>query len=171
MFSKGQKVVYGQTGVCEITDICDKELTPFNVKTYYVLKPIYQQNSTIYCPIDNDKVHMRNIMTKEQAEKLIELIPTVKTKDFSGDAQKEVAEEYRKAVNCDDCSELIVLTMSIYAKKQAAKEMNKKIGTVDERYMQRAEELLFGELAASLEIDANEVQEYIKNRLKAKKLI
>ena len=39
---------------------------------------------------------------------------------------------------------------------------------IDERYMKRAEELLFGEFAAALGIAPSEVQDYIENRIGGK---
>ena len=55
--------------------------------------------------------------------------------------------------------------MSIYAKKQEVEGQRHKIGTVDERFMKRAEELLFGELAAALGIPREEVPRFIEARL------
>ena len=46
-----------------------------------------------------------------------------------------------------------------------AKANKKKLGFSEERYMQLAEELLFGELATALEIPYDEVMEYIEKRL------
>ena len=41
----------------------------------------------------------------------------------------------------------------------------KKFGAMDERYMKRAEDMLFGEFAVALGIDKNEVQAYISKRI------
>ena len=57
--------------------------------------------------------------------------------------------------------------MSIYAKKQEAARSQRKFGATDEQYLKRAEELLFGELAAALDISRDDVQPYIAARLKA----
>lgn len=53
MFSKGEKIVYGSTGVCVIEDICEKELIRNQKKLYYILKPLFQQNNTIYAPYND----------------------------------------------------------------------------------------------------------------------
>ena len=55
------------------------------------------------------------------------------------------------------CNELLELAVKIYSKKQAVKKAKKKLGFIDEKYLRRAEELLFGELAATLEILPEEV--------------
>jgi CarD family transcriptional regulator len=46
------------------------------------------------------------------------------------------------------CNELLELAIKIYSKKQAVK----KLGFIDEKHLKRTEELLFGELAAALDI-------------------
>ena len=49
--------------------------------------------------------------------------------------------------------------------KRELEGQRQKFGTVDERFMKRAEELLFGELAAALGIPREEVPRYIEARL------
>ena len=55
------------------------------------------------------------------------------------------------------CNELLELAVKIYSKKQAVKKAKKKLGFIDEKYLKRAEELLFGELATALDILPTEV--------------
>ena len=61
--------------------------------------------------------------------------------------------------------DLIDLTMSIYAKKENMHRQKRRFGTVDERFLKQAEDLLFGELAAALEIPRSEVRGYITARV------
>ena len=57
------------------------------------------------------------------------------------------------------------MTKSIYAKKKDAESRQKKIGMTDEKFLRRAEDLLYGELAVALEIGRDEVRSYISDRL------
>lgn len=165
MFLKGEKVVYGQTGVCIIEEICEKELIKNQKRLYYVLKPINQENNTIYAPVESEKVVIRAVITKEEAEELISKIPEiVKSKNELSDSK----EEYRNCLSTHRCSDLVKLTSQIYNKRKAALENRKKLGLVDEKYMHLAESLLFGELACALEIPVEEVKNYIANKLKNK---
>ena len=162
MFKIGEKIVYGQTGVCVVDDICEKEILRKQKKTYYVLKPVFQQNNVIYAPVDSDKVFMRRIITREQADKLILQIPEIK-KNLKSEAA--TPEDYRSWLESHECGDLIELTAKIYAKKEMAKENKKKLGFLDEKYMKLAEDLLFGELSVALEIPFDEVPQYIKQSL------
>ena len=75
---------------------------------------------------------------------------------------------YQQRLGTFHCEDLVELTMSIYAKKQDAARQQKKFGATDERYLKRAEELLFGELAVALEIPREQVQEFISQRIRKK---
>ena len=153
MFNKGDKVFYGQTGVCIVEDISEKALTKNIKRLYYTLKPLYQQNNVIYAPVDSDKVFIRAIISKAEAQKLVETVPELCKKVL--DEQGE--EDYKKMFESHSCNELLELAVKIYSKKQAVKKAKKKLGFIDEKYLKRAEELLFGELATALDILTTEV--------------
>ena len=167
MFVKGDIIVYGLTGVCRVDDV--KPLSGVKAaekgKLYYVLTPLYQ-NGTIYAPVDSEKVYIRKIMTREQAQELIALIPGIDGEAYNNANLQLLNEHYRELISSHDGEALIELTKSIYAKKKAAQEQKRKIGQVDEEYMKRAEELLFGELAAALGIEKDDVPAYIEKSLK-----
>lgn len=162
MFKVGDKIVYGKTGVCEVIDITEMTLPGGTKKElYYNLRPLYITGSTIFAPAENSKISMRAIISKEEALKLINMIPCIKAEPFSSKAKREISEYYENAIGSLDCKELVELTMSIYAKKQIAAQNKKNIGALDEKFMKKAEEMLFGELAVVLEIEKEEVPSYI----------
>lgn len=163
MFEKGQKIVYGQTGVCLVEDITEKELIRNQKKQYYVLKPLFQQNNIIYAPVDSDKVFMRPVISAAEAEELIKRIPEIKSRIKCGEL---LPENYREVLQTHENSSLIELAGAIYEKKKAALANKKKLGFSDEKYMKLAESLLFGELSVALDIPFERVQGYIEEKLK-----
>ena len=74
--------------------------------------------------------------------------------------------DYQEYIDSHSCEELLELAVMIYSKKQAAKRMKKKTGFIDEKYLKRAEELLFGELAAALNITPAKVPEILFAEIK-----
>lgn len=153
MFNKGDKVFYGQTGVCIVEDISEKALTKNVKRLYYTLRPLYQQNNIIYAPALSDKVFIRAIISKNDAQKLIESVPELYKRTLDGCSE----EDYKSALESHSCEQLLELAIKIYSKKQEVKRAKKKLGFIDEKYLKRAEELLFGELAATLDILPEEV--------------
>ena len=165
MYQVGELIVYGSTGVCEVVG---HEKMKFagagTVQVYYVLRPL-DQDGTIYTPAENPKVFMRPVISRTEAERLIDTIPTLDAEAYHDRSIQLLAAHYEEALQTHDCADLIELTMSIYAKKQYLEERRRRFGSVDERFMKRAEDLLFGELGAALEIPKDEVQGFISTRL------
>lgn len=165
MFKTGELVHYGSTGVCRITEIKNVKLSAKEIKPYYVLQPLYQ-SCVIQTPVDNKKVFMRPIISKEEAESLIDTIPSIEVEEYHSHVMRELTEHYEASIQSHNCEDLLELTMSIYSKRRSLGQQNKKIGVIDERFMKRGEDLLYGELAAALEIPRENVQDYIAQRVK-----
>ena len=167
MFQPGDLVVYGATGVCRVEEIMKPRLTPGERnRLYYLLKPLHQ-DGVIYSPVDSEKVPMRSVMSREDAEALIERIPSIRGKAWKAPTLQALTQRYQSAINSHDSGELVQLTKSIYAKRQQAQSQKRRLGMVDERFMKQAERLLYGELSAALEIPFEEVQAYIAKRVDA----
>lgn len=163
MYKIGERVVYGQTGVCTVTDICEKEFIKNSKKTYYVLKPTGSEKDLIYAPVDGGKVLVRSLMTKNQAEELINSIPVIVSK--APNVDNITKDDYIAKINNHSPKDLVELTAIIYAKKLAVKEQKKKLNVVDEKYMKIGEKLLFGELSEVLGIPVDDVPDYIFNKI------
>jgi CarD family transcriptional regulator len=168
-YQPGDLVVYGSAGVCRVETIMEPDFEAGRhgfdrSRTYYVLIPFYR-TEIIYVPTDNPKVFMRPIITREEAEQLIDSIPEITVKGVYASSLQELRNYYRAATSNYECSDLVELTMSIYAKKKDMQAQKKKIGQVDGDTMKKAEEMLFGELAVALGIDKEKVPEYIAKRV------
>ena len=48
-------------------------------RKYYILEPVFEKGSTIYTPVDNDKIVMRKILDEKAAKLLIGRIPDIET--------------------------------------------------------------------------------------------
>lgn len=165
-FKIGDLIIYGETGVCRVLDIVEKDFLG-EVQNCYKLEPVYQ-SCTIFTPADNESVFMRPILTFDQAEKLVSEIESVEAVTFNAASPRLLSEEYDKIVKLHDCIELVRLTKSIYHKKQKTLQQKRKLSAIDERFLKKAEDLLFGELAASLKIEKASVLAYIESKIAQK---
>ena len=67
VFQKGEYVIHGSNGVCLVTDITHLDMPGSDRKRlYYVLQPLNVRDSRIYSPVDNTKVLMRKILSREE---------------------------------------------------------------------------------------------------------
>ena len=161
MFRAGDMIIYGRMGVCRVEGIEEREGQP-----YYRLMTLYQK-CTIHTPV-NGRIFMRPVLTREEAEALIDSIPSVRARPVECRAVRELTDRYLASMNTCDAAELLVMTMSIYAKKKRAEKDNRKVGAVDERFLRAGEDMLYTELGVSLGIPPKEVPKYIRRRLAGK---
>ena len=159
-------IVYGKTGACKIIDIrTPKDTNASKDQLYYVLQPL-QENCVIYAPV-NTKMFMRPIISAQEAENLIDTIPSIHAEAYYNDSLQGLARHYETVLQDHNCADLIELSMSIYTKKQTAEQQKRKLGLIDERYMKQTEELLYGELSLTLGIPKDNVRGYIASRVES----
>lgn len=165
MFKTGDLVFYGNTGICRVLDITSDVPTQKEESCkYYILAPLYQ-NCTIYVPVGTKKIYMRSIISRDEANQLIDMIPYVRADAYYSRALNELTKHYNTSLQTHNCLELIRLCKSIYQKREDIEQNNRKLGAIDEKFIKRAEDHLFGELAAALSIEKDQVNEYITTRL------
>jgi len=112
MYEIGELVLYGSTGVCRVSEIKTQDFPSTGERRlYYVLKPLYQ-SCVISVPVDSDKVFIRPIISKDEAERLISLIPGRKCEAYHNRATRELAQHYDTMLKSHKCEDLIDLTMS-----------------------------------------------------------
>ena len=91
MFQKGDSVVYGNLGVCKINDLVTRQFEgPDEAHPYYVLKPLYQEG-VLYVPADNPKIALRAVLTADEANQLIDSIPSLHGEAFHSRSAQELA--------------------------------------------------------------------------------
>ena len=165
MYQAGDLILYGGTGVCKVQQVVSKRMRLTEPEQqYYVLEPLYQAG-TIMTPVGNDKVFMRPVISREEALELIDSIPQIEAVPYHNQNLQQLENHYRTQMQSHDCRTLLQLTMSAYRKKEERERARQKFGAVDRRYLERAENLLFGELAVALGITRESVQPFIESRL------
>lgn len=165
MYQIGELILYGGTGVCRVTDIVAKKFSRTEPeKLYYILTPLYQ-TGTITTPVENSKVFTRPVISRDEAISLIDEIPNIHAEAYHNPNLQQLENHYKSELESHDCMDLLRLTMSTYQKKREREKAKLKFGAVDRRYMERAENLLFGELAVALDIERDSVPSFIEDRL------
>ena len=164
MFQKGQYVNYGKHGVCLVEDITHMDIPGVDKnKLYYVLSKVYTKGNKIYTAVDNEKVKMREILSKHEAQQLILEIPNIEKLEVANDKSRN--EKYKNAMTTCDCREWIKVIKSLYSRKQECIANGKKVAVSDERFFREAEDQLYGELAFSMKMDRSQMGDYLTERL------
>ena len=167
MFDVGDYIIYGSNGVCRITNVGPMKIPGVSKdKLYYTMVPCYIRDSEIFTPIDNERVVMRKVMSKSQAEDFIDSIRTIEKLQIIEEKKREL--EYKQAVLSCDPTILVELMKTIYERMEERIAEGKKVTASDSKYCHIAEDSLYGELAISLDMGKDEVKEYVKNRFEEK---
>jgi len=164
MFKVNDLIIYGNNGVCKVTDIGPLEGSD-NDMTYYTLEPVFQTGSRYFSPVDNKNVIMRKIITKKKALELIESIKDIEELWIADERKRE--EDYKAAVNSCDCVELVKIIKTIYLRGEARLAEGKKITSNDEKYFKIAEKNLYSEIACALKMDFEEAKQFVIDKVEA----
>lgn len=164
MYQIGDLIIYGSQGVCKVDKIGIPDIPGIDKdRVYYTLCPIYQGNK-IFTPVDTS-VFMRPVITYTEAQKLICLIPSINENMKNCQNKKALEDHYHESMQTHECSDLVQVIKTIYSKKVIAVGQGKKLGQTDERFMKKAEDLLYSELSVALNIPKENVKKYIENKV------
>ncbi len=166
MFQTGDYMIYGNNGVCKVESVGTIDTIPGipKDKLYYTLKPLYIKGSTIYTAVDNKKVLIRPLISKESALQLIDKIEEIETLWITNEKQRE--EVYKQELATCDCEELIKIIKTVYQRMQVRMSEGKKVTNSDRKYFKIAQDSLYGELAVVLGIEKEEVESFITEKMK-----
>ena len=165
MFSAGDTVSYGTWGICKIKEIT--EMTVGKVKKeYFVLVPVYDENSTLYVPTDNKKLldKMRSVLSSEEINALIDSVAREPMEWIENDIDRK--EYCANVLKNGDRGDLMRLIEMIYLRREALKSTKKHFHISDEKFLREAERLLHDEFSYTLNITKEDVPSYILNRIK-----
>jgi CarD family transcriptional regulator len=164
MYEIGDYIIYSNHGVCRVEDIGSLDISGIDKSVEcYTLQPVFSKSSTLYTPVDNDKVSMRKVISNEEAKELIEQIPDIPVLWVENDKQRE--EAYKQALKDRDCLDWARIIKTLYIRKQERIAQGKKLTFTDEKYLGIAEDCLYGELSIVMDMDKDEIELLINERL------
>lgn len=165
-FDIGEYVSYGINGMCNIEDIRPMQLSQSVEKMmYYILRPESNPKSTIFVPVNNQKLvsKMRELMTKDEINAML-----VRMKDRTLEWEKDVrfrTESFHEILNNGVNQDLILMIRCLHRKCQELVQLGKKLPARDSNTLKTAERLVEEEFAHVLHIKCEEVSDYIRDVL------
>lgn len=163
MFSVGEKIIYGENGVCTVEKIGSLPMDGAGDRMYYHLTPLIG-SGTYFTPVDS-AAYMRPVMTRSEAEAFIATIPGIEPAICSDTRFNHVDAFYKELFKLHSCEALVSVIKGLYSRMADRKTKSSRA----EATMKRAKDILHGELAVALDIDISEVESYIAQSVAAAK--
>lgn len=160
MYKINDYLVYGKD-VCKVHDIEEKK---FNNEDYYLLRPIKNEDLKISAPVSDKAGKIRDLITKEEIEELIQKIPTISIIETE---DKFIENEYKKLASSGTHEDLIKIIKTTYLRNKERLDNNKKIAEKDKNYFELAEEYLYTEFSVVLDKTIDETRDYVINAVTA----
>lgn len=164
MFDIGEYIIYGNNGVCQVKEYMQME-NGDGERTYYVLVPLRMKGSVIYSPVDNKKVPMRKILTKQEADDLLEKAKEYEEMDITECRGQE--QVYKDILQNCSVQDNLRFVKTMYQRKLKREMAGKKITAVDEKYLFLAKDSLLNELAIALGVEVDMVDQLLESKMRA----
>ena len=159
MYQADDYVLY-KKNVCKVREVKKNKM---NGLDYYILVPIDDPSLIIDVPADNRMGYIRDIISKEEAEELINNIPNIKTLENIED--KNIENTYKNLIYNGTREDLIKIIKTSFLRNQDRINNKKKISDKDSNYFNKAEQYLYNELSIALNMTFDETKEYIINKV------
>lgn len=165
MFKVGDLVMYGSIGVCRIIEIGRPSFLDKDDDTlFYFLEPVYKSGMA-YAPVADKSDDIRKVITKKEANRLLSSIEDIEEDNFTTPSIQQLSQHYQSIIDQYSCEALLGLAKSILLKEIRAAKNNKKLGQIDKKFMKKTEELLYGEFAAVLKKDKEEIESIVRSKV------
>lgn len=157
MFEKGSYVTYRSEGVCVIVDIRKEDFGAGNgAEDYYILAPISDMKSTVFVPVNNEKLvgYMHELLSADELNAVITELKDCRLEWIAESRARNMA--FKQIISQGDRRELIVLLNTLYDKMDELRESGKRPGTTDQGALLKAEGLLCEELMVTTDFKLHE---------------
>lgn len=155
MYKINDIVIY-RRNVCKIIAESTSERTG---EQCYVMVPYRQADGStkMRVPVSNKGGHLRNVMTKQQIDDLIQKTPSIEQLPRKAANMKS---QYSALLGSDSVIDLVRIIKTSWSRNQARAEQHKKIASIDDEYLQKAEHYLYEEISVALNTDYDHARDY-----------
>ena len=166
MYKKDDVVTYGSQGVCKVAAITEKNFDGI-IHKYYELVPVYDQKSTFFVPVANSSLtgKMHSILSADAVKNLIKSMPGENPSWIEDESVRK--SKYKEILESGDRKALIRALKALHTYRAFRFKEGKKIHVCDEHFIKDAERVLYDEFAFVLDIDRDNILDYIASFLGA----
>ncbi len=164
MFKVNDYIFYSSGGICRVEDICEEpfEGAPKGV-CYYVLHTTSDPKQVIWNPVNNDKVLMRPVLTREEARALLARLTDLTP--FEGDGAKALREQYITSIKSGMPESWGRVLVTVCLRERAAAAKLTRVTDAEHGFFDNAKRLIANELALAEGCTVPEAEKIISAHL------
>lgn len=161
MFTIGDYLVYGVSGVCSVKAIGSSPFDKTDSRQYYALQPYYEsEESVIWTPVDNDAVLIRPLFSKDDLENALRGIPALE--QITVPAEKARRETYRRIFGQQMPGDHLRILKTVSARRKTLGAARKRLPDVDLDFEAKAKRCLYAEISLVFGIGNSEARELVR---------
>lgn len=130
---------------------------------YYRIQSLHDESLFVMTPVDTKKKTVRSIISKDDAEKLINEISSIETIEFE---QRNAESIYNNLIKSGDHHDMIRLIKTSYEKCADRTKKGLARNEKDKMFLRMGERLLYSEMAVALGKSYDDTKQYVINRVR-----
>ena len=164
MLNVGECVIYGSHGLCSVRDILIPSfLERGKEKEYYQMISAVDAGSVLYVPVDGAEDKVRDVIAADEAEDLIDEIESAPDLELPEGKKAEPA--IMEVIKRNMAEEMMSLVKALRRNKAIREAEGKRFASLNEKYLNIAEKLLYTELAFSLKAEKDDIKRRVLEEL------
>ena len=155
-YASGEVILYNPFGVCKIADVREQSFGDM-AGEYYVLKPLYREESTIYVPVGNEQLthKLRSLLSPDEAQTLLRETPPPDIVWIED--SRERSDTYMHRISAGDRPAAIGIIRLLTDHKAEVARLGHKFYASDEKVLSAACRMIGEELAYVLDLPQQDV--------------
>ena len=156
MFSLGQVVMHPTAGVCKIESTEKKFFSRTQCQEYFVLKPVFSSNTTLFLPVDSNKVGVRELLSTDDINRNLDSVDFSETLWVDNDnARYDNFLEVMKSKNNPKIIQMIIEIKNVEISRIAN---GKNLRVSDAKILKEAEKIIYEEIAYVLNLELDKAK-------------
>ena len=158
MYQVGEYIVHPGQGVCKVDEIVSEPM-----ETYMLLPVGVRHPIRISYPVASEG-RLRPVLSKDEAEALIDEYPQMDTDDFTERSVALEEEHFKTQIRRGTCRDSVRVVKTFRRRIAEVRSRNKKPPVAYERILKQASERSLAELAIALDVTVDEVRSLFESQ-------
>ncbi len=152
----GNCVIYRAEGICDIIDIRCESFAGGEKTDYYILSPRNDPNSTVYVPVDNEKLTsmMRPLLSEKEIRALIAEFREERLEWIEDSRARNT--KFKEILSIGERKSVLILLNTVRERIALNEANGKRSGTTDTGALSKACKLLRDEFSYSIPLKTDE---------------